>query len=505
MRRIGVSAVFAATGLWLAFSAGALVPARAAQVPEAPQRTRVSFGVGYERVQAFAEAARLDLDYLPGEVVVKFRSGVTVAGQDRALRGLRSRPLPSALRWVGDTAVLHDYSELDPAVLVRQLMLQPEVQWAEPVYLRKTTFVPNDPSFATRQWNLTAIAMPDAWTIQPSAGRDVVVAVVDTGVTTVNETFVFPTWNGSAVQDVPMAFAVSPDLTTPRLLPGRDFVFLAAGQPVLDLDGHGTHVASTLAQETNNTLYGAGLAFGAKVMPLKACVGYWELQIIRSALGIPGYQPRDSGGCPTSSIAEAVRYAADNGARVINLSLGGPTPSQIEREAIEYAIGRGALVVASVGNSAEDGNGMEYPGGFAATIRGLVSVGAVGRTLQRSFYSTTGSQLEVVAPGGDIRAGGPEGGIWQPTLRFADMNPATIVFPRFDRYEETVYQGTSMATPHVSGLAAMLVAQGIRRPADIETIITRTARDLGSAGRDNEYGFGLIQPRNALLGMGIRR
>ena len=504
MYRARVWAVIVAAGFGVAFSAGSLAPARAQQLP-APSRSTVSFAIGYERVQAFAEAERLNLNYLPGEVVVKFHSGVTLAGQDRALRGLRSRPLPSALRWVGDAAVLRDYSELDPAILVRQLMLQPEVQWAEPVYLRKPHVVPNDPSFALRQWNLTSIGMPDAWTIQPSAGRDVIVAVIDTGVTTVNETLVLPTWNGSAVQNVPMSFAVSPDLSASRLLPGRDFVFMAAGRPVLDLDGHATHVASTIAGEANNALFGAGLAYGSTIMPLKACVGYWDLQIARSALDIPGYQPRESGGCPTNAIAEAVRYAADNGAQVINLSLGGPAASQIEREAIEYAIARGALVVAAVGNSANGDMTIEYPAAFATTIGGLISVGAVGRTLQRSFYSTTGPQLEVVAPGGDIRAGGSAGGIWQPTLRFADINPATRAFPRFDRYEEAVYQGTSMATAHVAGLAAMLVAQGIGRPEDIEVIITRTARDLGAPGRDNDYGFGLIQPRAALLGIGIRR
>jgi serine protease len=302
-----------------------------------------------------------------------------------------------------------------------------------------------------------------------------------------------------------MAFAVNPDINPARLLPGRDFAFFLDGEPVLDLDGHGTHVASTIAQEANNGLYGAGLAYGATILPLKACVGYWELQIIRSALGIPGYHPPDSGGCSTTAIAEAIRYAADNGAKVINLSLGGPTASQIERDAVEYAVGRGALVVAAAGNDFEDGNPVDYPAGFASQFRGLIAVGAVGRGLQRSFYSSTGSHVEVVAPGGDFRAGGPDGGVWQSTLRFADLNPSTVVFPRFDRYEEDAYQGTSMATPHVAGLGALLVAQGIVRPGDLETLITRTARDIGAAGRDDQHGFGLIQPRAALFGLGIRR
>lgn len=477
----------------------------AIRAQEPVPRPTPQLAVSYERVQAFAEAARLGLEYLPGEVVVKFRDRISVADQSRALRGVRSRPLPSGLRWVGQAAILRDYSETDPEILVRQLLLQPEVEWAEPVYLRRAHSVPNDPSFSTRQWNLRSIGMPDAWTIQPSAGRDVIVAIVDTGVTTVNETLRMPTWNGSAVEVVPMPFAINPDIHPDRLLPGFDFALFAAGEPVLDLEGHGTHVASTVGQEANNNLYGAGLAYGTKIMPLKACLGYWDLQIVRSAIGIPGYQPLDSGLCPTTAVAEAIRYAADNGARVINLSLGGPTASQIERDAIEYAIARGAVVVAAAGNGFEDGNPVDYPAGFAPAMRGLIAVGAVGRNHQRAFYSATGPHVEVVAPGGDVRESGNDGGIWQTTIRYADMNPATVVFPRFDRYDEEVYQGTSMATPHVSGLAAMLIAQGIQRPADIETIITRTARDIGPAGRDNEYGFGLIQPRAALFGSGIRR
>lgn len=467
--------------------------------------TSVRFALSASRVQAFAEAARLGLDYLPGEVMVRFRQGVTVDGRARALRALRSRPLPSALRWVGDVAVLRDDTEPDPFRLVAQLRMQPEVRYAEPVYLRRARGVPDDPSFLTRQWNLTAIGMPDAWDIQPTPGRGMVVAVIDTGVTTVNETFVFPTWNGAAIQHVPMPVAVNPDLNPSRLLPGRDFVFFDAGQPVLDLHGHGTHVASTIAQEANNGLYGAGLAYAATIMPLKVCVGYWELQIVRSALGIPGYQPLSSGGCATSEVAAAIRYAADNGAHVINISLSGPVASQAERDAIEYAVSRGVFVAAGMGNDFEGVNATEYPAGFAPEIRGLMSVAAVGPTLQRAYYSSTGTYAEIAAPGGDARAGGAAGVIWQSTIVPGDSNPSTIIFPRFDRYAEVGYQGTSMATPHVAGLAAMLMAQGIRRPADIETLITRTALDLGPTGRDREYGFGLIQPRRALFGMGIRR
>src|SRR5690606_15831457 len=111
------------------------------------------------------------------------------------------------------------------------------------------------------------------------------------------------TWNGTAVQAVPMAFAVSPDFDRARLVTGHDFVFFAAGQPVLDLSGHGSHVASTIAQEANNGVFGAGLAYSATIMPLKACLGYWDLQIMRSASGVTGYQPLTQGVCPSSAVS----------------------------------------------------------------------------------------------------------------------------------------------------------------------------------------------------------
>jgi subtilisin family serine protease len=113
--------------------------------------------------------------------------------------------------------------------------------------------------------------------------------------------------------------------------------------------------------------------------------------------------------------------------------------------------------------------------------------------------------VEIAAPGGNVRDGGSSGEIWQTSLFAPDSNAATVIFPRFDRYAETPLQGTSMASPHVAGEAALLVSQGITSPSIIEALIKKTARDLGPAGRDDEYGYGLIQPRAALFGFGIAR
>ena len=101
--------------------------------------------------------------------------------------------------------------------------------------------------------------------------------------------------------------------------------------------------------------------------------------------------------------------------------------------------------------------------------------------------------------------GGAAGVVYQTGIFFTDYNPAVVIFPRFDRYSDTGFQGTSMASPHVAGIAALLMSQGVKSPAAIEALITATAKDLGEAGRDDSYGAGLIQPRVALRGFGVLR
>jgi serine protease len=456
-----------------------------------------------ERAQAFALAAEKRLPYVPGEVVIKFRDGVGVAAQSRALQALRDEPPASNLEWQDGVALLRDRREFNAEILASQLASQPEVEYAEPNYLYRSTAIPNDPSFSTRQWNFGALDLPRAWDINPGGNPNLIVAIVDTGVTTVSQSFTFPTWNGVGIENVSVPFAVNPDLSASRHTGARDFVFW--GGAVLDMTGHGTHVSSTVGEDTNNRLAGAGIAYQTRIMPLKACLGYWEVQFILSSSGVPGAAPRNAGGCPSSAIAQAIQYAADAGAKVINLSVGGPAPSVTIQNALRYAVGRGAFVAIAAGNSFEVGNPIEYPGGYAPAIEGAMSVGAVGPSLARAFYSNTGAHVEIAAPGGSSREGGSAGLIWQSTLSPGDLDERFVLFPRFDRYFEVGYQGTSMATPHVAGIAALLMAQGVTDPAAVEALIKATARDLGSPGRDNEFGFGLVQPRAALFGFGVGR
>jgi serine protease len=224
------------------------------------------------------------------------------------------------------------------------------------------------------------------------------------------------------------------------------------------------------------------------------------VQFARSAAGITGKAPATSGTCSDAAIVAAIRFAADNGAKVINISLGGGSPSQSTADALTYAVGKGAFVAIANGNSFEDGNDASYPAVYASQINGVMSVAATNRAEKRAYYSTTGSYTEIAAPGGDAHEGNF---IWQASISQTDA-VSSLTFPRIDRYFEEGFSGTSMASPHVAGIAALLVSRGFTNPATIESILRQSAKDIGTAGRDNEFGFGLVQPFTALFGLGIR-
>lgn len=480
-----------------------------------------------ERVQAFADATARRLNYVPGEVLVKFKPGMSPAQQQRALMALRSRPDVGALKWVGEVALLTDRSQPNSLILADQLSSQPEVEYAEPnglahIEVQPTTFsapltygarvfaTPTDPNYGTRQWNFPMVQMPGAWDIQPGGKSDLIVAVVDTGIMTANQTLAAPLWNQSAnggvgaIQTFSLAFSTSPDLPAARLVSPRDFIFASPGGAVLDMVGHATHVASTIGEATNNGVSLAGIAYNVRIMPVKVCIGHWEAQIAWSAAGNTGVAPAFLEGCSIDAIANGIRYAADNGARIINLSLGGSSPQITVRDAIAYAVARGAFVSISMGNDFEIGNPIKYPAFYANEIMGAMSVASVGRSLARAYYSDTGLHCEIAAPGGNDRDGGSAGTVWQVTLNQSQVS-RFLTMPRFDIYDEQGFIGTSMAAPHVAGIAALLMSQGITNPAQIERRIIDTAQDLGAPGRDNDFGYGLIRARTALYGKGIIR
>jgi serine protease len=283
--------------------------------------------------------------------------------------------------------------------------LAKETEFIEPNYIYSQFEVPNDPEYS-QQWNLRSINVESAW--DDTKGSGITVAVIDTGISSV------------------------PDLKDTTFVKGYDFV-----NDRIEADddaGHGTHVAGTIAQSTNNNYGVAGIAYEASLMPLKV-------------LGA-------SGGGTVADIAEAIRFAADNGADVINMSLGGAGESQLMEEAIDYAYRKGVFLVAAAGNSNQ--NAASYPARYPHVV-GVAAVDSVG---VKAPYSNFGAGVDISAPGGS-----EAGKILQETI---DPETNSAVFAG--------YQGTSMAAPHVAGVAALVKASGIKEPDEILHVLKQSAR-----------------------------
>ena len=394
--------------------------------------------------------------------------------------------------------------------------------------------VPDD-RFYSRQWNLPFINMETGWDIQPAAGSDITVAVIDTGVAFTSATAQFragafsvdaegnvgPPGSGGtlypALGNIALQFVAATELgPSTRFVAPHDFIW--DDNLPLDFSGHGTHVSGTIGQLTNNGGSGigdvangggtAGVAFNVKLMPVKVISTEWD-----DIFGSPNTGTDDV-------VALGIRYAADNGAQVINMSIGrtGPSNCGVNRnqdgcapaieDAVRYAVAKGCFIAIAGGNSFGNGNETEVLAEIASRVPGAVSVAAVNRDKGHTFYSTTATYIELSAPGGEFGTFGNIGGILQQTLNLAlsetfDLPPSQFVRPRFDSLAYYFFIGTSQAAPHVSGVAAMLMQQGITNPAAIEAALERFAVDLGPAGRDSTFGFGLVDARATLRGLGL--
>jgi serine protease len=452
-----------------------------------------------------ADGTSVERPYRAGSVIVKFREGTSGELALSAMREVNGSAMERPSYANFDIVRIPDGA--DPEEASATLRQRADVEYAQPRYVNVPMLRPNDPLYG-QQWNFPAIDMERAWDIQPAAGDQITVAVLDTGVafrtSTVryNSRFFFqltpggPLYPPLGIVDVP--YAVAPELGASKFVAPHDFIW--GDDLPFDLDGHGTHVTGTVGQLTNNGVGVAGFAYNVRIMPVKVLDGEWDYIFDSPEVGTD------------DTLARGIRYAADNGARVINMSLGRTSggPARVVEDAIRYAVSRGAFVAVAGGNSGDTGNAASRTAESAPSIDGMVAVGAVGRALERSYYSTTNAYVELTAPGGDQRRDGLAGGILQQTLdedflRTFDLGPARTTAPRADVFAYEFFQGTSMSTPHVAAFAAMLMQQGITSPAVIEAVMKQTARDLGTAGQDNSFGAGLIQPRTALRGLGLAR
>jgi len=348
--------------------------------------------------------------------------------------------------------------------LVERLKENKLVENAEPQFIFEafapTGSFPNDPHYP-QQWNLKMIGMDVAW--QFATGEGAVVSVIDSGV---------------MIEQAQQSIALT-DLQGTARVPGFDF-FEDDTDPQ-DYNGHGSHVAGTIAQTTNNGEGVAGVAYEATIMPIRA-------------LG-----PKGRGN--NSDIAEAVRWSADNGAHIINMSLGGSARSQEIEDAIEHADSKGALVICASGN---DGKMVvSWPAASPKTL----AVSSVGPNGNLATYSNYGGEIDLAAPGGagipginpreildfarNWLTGKPQKIIQQSVdVQISGSNGPVQVRPM---YAELV--GTSMACPHVAGVAALLWSMGITDPAEIRNILKKSCLQKSDTLR---YGAGVIDAAAAV-------
>lgn len=297
------------------------------------------------------------------------------------------------------------------------------------------------------QWHFDQIDVESAWGRADGAG--VIVAVIDTGVAYADADY-------GGLRQVR-------DLSGTSFVDGYDFVS-DDGEPH-DEHGHGTHVAGTIAQTTNNGYGVAGIAPRATIMPIRVLDA--------------------SGRGSTADIAESIRWAADNGADVINMSLGGPLPSRIMQDAVAYAHRKGVTVIAAAGNS-----GWSMPS-FPAAYPNVVAVAATQFDRNTTFYSNYGRYIDIAAPGGntqlDQNDDGRPDGVMQETLTRGDPG----------EHEFALYMGTSMASPHVAGVAALLHQQGVTHPDRVEELLQESSTQDVPDFQDDRYGAGLLDADRA--------
>lgn len=378
-------------------------------------------------------------EYVAGEVLLKLRPGLTLIGQGSAQgETFAQQSEAESLNRLLDviqvsqaelmspgsaTYQIHYTTNTDAAELAATIAAHPAVVYAEPNYVRRLMRTePNDP-FVREQWALTNIQAYEAWDITTGAG--VPIAVLDTGV-----------------------MSSHPDLSGNV---GTGYNALTGSSQAEDDNGHGTAVSGLIAARTDNGEGIAGMCWDCNIIPVKVL------------------NARGSGNDMT--VARGIRWAADAGARIINLSLGGSGDSQVLSDAVGYANARGVLIVAASGNERQSGNAVNYPAAYDEVL----AVGGTGNTDQVTGFSNTGAHLDLAAP---------SVGLW-------------TTIPGERRYGPP--NGTSFSSPYVAGAAGLVFTL---RPdlshTDVKCILEAGSDDQGEPGKDPEYGWGRLNAFKSL-------
>lgn len=382
---------------------------------------------------------------VPDEIIVKFKSSITDDEIDEINNNF------------GTTIKKQNFSHDKFKVLkvkknkslddlLAKYKKHPKVTYAVENTICHAQWEPNDSLYSPYQWNFEnsrygGINMEFAWDITKGSS-DVVVAVLDTGVA-----------------------QSAPDLAETNFVAGWDFI--NGDDDPVDDEGHGTHVTGTIAQSTDNAIGVAGIAPNTSIMPVKVLDG--------------------AGRGDAASLASGLYWATDEGAHVINMSLSWSScydPGDPVYEAIAYANANGVTLVAAAGN---DGlSCVNYP----AAYEEVIAVGATDFKEKKAYYSSYGTALDLTAPGGDVRVDRNRDGVVDGILQQTFDT---------DGYAYFLYQGTSMASPHVAGVAALLIAEDLTKgPAEVRHILESTAEDKGDVGWDSVYGHGLLDAFAAL-------
>lgn len=360
--------------------------------------------------------------FVPGEILVKFKPGLKSQSTNNSLTRVGGRAVETVSAIDVTRVEVPQGRELAAAAA---LQTSADVAFAEPNYIAYALDTPSDPYF-TSQWAYNVAEFSSAWEVTKGSS-DIVVAVVDTGIDLDHPDFNCTVSNGAV-----------------KLTSG--FNFYSDNSNPDDDNGHGTHVAGTVAACTGNGVGVSGSAPNVRLMPVKV-------------LG-------SSGSGSYSNVADGIIYAANNGAKIINLSLGGSSSSSTLLNAVQYAYSKGVLIVAASGNA---NTGIYYPAAYSQ----VMAIGSTDSGDTRSSFSNYGSGLDVVAPGEYIYSTLPG--------RYGYLS------------------GTSMASPHVAGLAALIWSAEPSLTHDgVRQIIRDTADDLGSAGYDIFFGYGRINAWAAL-------